>query len=72
MGSVLITSKTRKRVDVAALSCLWQSVRELCLLQLLHPTTARWGQGHRSPLKAAAAVRKVPIPTHYHFQEKNT
>lgn len=65
MGSILITNKTRKGADMAALSCLCQSFRELCLLQQLH-------QQGGVRVKAASAVRKVPIPTHYHLEEKTT
>lgn len=50
---------------MAALSCLCQSFKELCQLQLLH-------QQGGVRVKAASAESKVPIPTHYHLQEKNT
>lgn len=47
---------------MGALSYLF---RELCLLQLLH-------QQGGVRVKAASAIGIVPIPTHYHLQEKAT
>ena len=65
--SILITKKTRREVVVPALSCLWQSFRQLSLLQLL----CQQGCVRVLTAKVASAARKVTIPTHYHLQEKN-